>query len=76
MTFTKGSEMDELKENLKREARRHSNKLVKKISQVIDVPELIADSIHQEVLYATMDGYRATVKTIRNGDKNEQNTKR
>ena len=60
--------MQDLKEQLKRDARRHSNKLVKKIGAVIDLPEIAADSIHQEVLYSTMDGYRTTMKLTRNGD--------
>ncbi len=65
----KGSaEMDELKEQLKRDARRHANKLIKKLSQVLDLPDLATDSIHQEFLYATMDGYRTTMKITRNGD--------
>lgn len=63
--------MDELKQDLKREARRHSNKLIKKIMQVIpDLPEIVVDSIHQETLYATMDGYRVTAKANRNGGDN------
>ena len=69
----KDTEMDELKLELKREARRHSSKLIKKMKQVITVPSLVEDSIHQEVLYATMDGYRATMKTTRNGETNENN---
>ena len=60
--------MDELKEELKREARRHSTKLIKKIGQVLDLPVLIKDSIHQEILYATMDGYRTTMRLTRNGE--------
>jgi len=68
-----GAVMEELKLELKREARRHSNKLIKKITQVIDIPDIISDSIHQEILYATMDGYRATMKSNRNGSsKNEE----
>jgi hypothetical protein len=55
--------MVELKRNLKLDARRHSNKLVGKIRAVLpDFPEIAEDAIHQEVLYATMDGYRCTMK--------------
>lgn len=55
--------MDELKRNLKQDARRHSNKLVGKILGILpDFPEIAADAIHQEVLYATLDGYRTTMK--------------
>ena len=60
--------MQELKEQLKSDARRHSNKLVKKISQVVKLPDIAADSIDQEVLYATLDGYRTTMKLTRNGE--------
>ncbi len=65
--------MDELKQELKREARRHSNKLISKMEQVIDVPLMVQDSIHQEVLYATMDGYRTTMKITRNGESENDN---
>jgi len=65
--------MDELKQELKSSARRHSNKLIKKIIQVYpELPEMAIDSIHQETLYATMDGYRETMKSVRNGDTYEQ----
>jgi len=62
------TEMVELKKQLNRDARRHSNKLIDKLSQVIDMPDMAIDSIHQELLYATMDGYRTTMKQTRNGD--------
>jgi hypothetical protein len=66
--------MVELKRNLKLDARRHSNKLVGKIRAVLpDFPEIAEDAIHQEVLYATMDGYRTTMQNItRNGENNAQ----
>ena len=70
------TEMDDLKSTLKQEARRHSKKLVKKICQVIDLPEIAIDGIHQEVLFATMDGYRATMKHNRNGDQHDTNETR
>lgn len=66
--------MLELKEQLKIEARRHSNKLIKKIDEVSKLPAIAKDSIHQEVLYATMDGYRTTMKLTRNGERNEEET--
>jgi hypothetical protein len=68
------SPMQELKEQLKREARRHSSKLIARLGEVVDLPSIAKDSIHQEVLYSTMDGYRATMKHNRNGDGNEQET--
>ena len=68
--------MDELKLELKRESRRHSNKLLKKMSDVIDVPELVQDRIHQEMLYAVLDGYRMTMKHNRNGELNEEHEQR
>ena len=66
------AEMDDLKLELKREARRHSNKLIKKINAIIDLPELIEDRIHQEMHYTILDGYRAVMKATRNGDTHEQ----
>lgn len=61
--------MEELKEQLKRDARRHSNKLIKRVKEVTpSLPMLAIDSIHQEILYATMDGYRTTMKQNRNGE--------
>ena len=66
--------MEYLKEELKRDARRHSNKLIAKMEQIIDVPVMVQDSIHQEILYATMDGYRTTMKLTRNGETENDNT--
>ena len=62
--------MDNLKEELKRESRRHSKKLIKHIDELIPLPELVKNQIHQEVLYAVLDGYRATAKALsnRNGE--------
>lgn len=55
--------MVKLKKTLKQDARRHSSKLVGKILGILpDLPELAEDAIHQEILYATMDGYRKTMK--------------
>jgi len=69
------SEMVELKSQLKREARRHSNKMIKKLTASgIPLNPLAIDSIHQEFLYATMDGYRTTMKQNRNGDMQNDNT--
>ena len=70
-----GAEMDELKRQLKLEARRHSNKLVKKLKQVVELPDFVIDGVHQEVLFATMDGYRATMKHNRNGDTHDKSKK-
>lgn len=65
--------MDELKRQLKSDARRHSSKLINKLAAVVELPELAIDAIHTEILYATMDGYRATMKLTRNGEsENEQ----
>lgn len=62
------TEMDELKQQIKRDSRRHSNKLIGKIKQVVDLPDMVEDRIHQEVLYASQDAYRTTMKLTRNGD--------
>lgn len=66
--------MLDLKEQLKIEARRHSTKLFKKIEELPEVsfPSIVMDAIRQEILYATMDGYRATMKHNRNGEHHEE----
>ena len=57
-----------MKDELKQSAVRHSHRLIDRISQVIDVPEIVADSIRREIEYATMDGYRITMRNAtRNG---------
>jgi hypothetical protein len=62
------AEMEELKSQIKRDSRRHSKKLITKLKQVVELPEIIEDRIHQEVLYASQDAYRTTMKRTRNGD--------
>jgi len=58
--------IDELKKELRIDARRHSTKLVGKIIKTIpdDFRELVEEAVHQEVLYATMDGYRTTMRHL------------
>jgi len=51
---------------LKYSARRHSNRLIEKMSEIIDVPDIVKDAIRKEVEYATLDGYRITMKSIGN----------
>ncbi len=51
-----------MKEELKQSANRHARKLTDKLMQVVDLPDVAKDSIRQEMEYATMDGYRITMK--------------
>jgi hypothetical protein len=51
-----------LKEELKQSANRHARKLTDKLLQVVALPDVAKDSIRQEMEYATMDGYRITMK--------------
>jgi len=58
-----------MKDELKQCAARHATKLIGKISEVMQVPEVIQDAIRKEMEYSTMDGYRITMRhTSRNGD--------
>jgi hypothetical protein len=61
-----------LKEQLKSEANRHSKKLISKLSQIVELPDCAKDSIRQEVLYSTMDGYRVTMKNRNGGSVNDK----
>lgn len=56
-----------LKQELKSIAYRHSKKLLDKINPVIRLPDIVCESIQREIEYATLDGYRETMKYIRNG---------
>lgn len=60
-----------MKTELKQSANRHARKLIQKLSQVLDLPDMAQDSIRQECEYATMDGYRITMKHNRKGDHND-----
>ena len=51
-----------MKTELKLSGNRHARKLIKKLSEIIDLPFVAQDSIRQECEYATMDGYRLTMK--------------
>ena len=59
-----GGELSEtpMKTELKQSGNRHARKLIKKLSEIIDLPAVAQDSIRQELEYATMDGYRITMK--------------
>jgi len=50
-----------MKNELKQSANRHARKLIKKLA-VLGLPDLAHDSIRQELEYATMDGYRITMR--------------
>ena len=63
-------EISDMKNELKQTANRHAIKLVRKLREVMTLPEIAEDSIRKELEYATLDGYRETMKYInRNGDK-------
>ena len=53
-----------MKEELKNSAKRHAHRLIKKMQELEDVPSVVQDSIRREMEYATMDGYRITMKHI------------
>lgn len=60
-----------MKDELKQSGHRHATKLIAKISEVITVPELVQDAIRKEMEYATLDGYRITMRHNRNGGRND-----
>lgn len=53
-----------MKDELKHSANRHARRLIKKLSSVMDLPEIAVDSIHKELEYGTMDGYRITMRNL------------
>jgi hypothetical protein len=58
-----------MKQELKQSAVRHSERLLGKLGEVMDVPLIAQDAIRREIEYATMDGYRITARNQnRNGD--------
>lgn len=61
-----------MKDELKKSGYRHATRLIEKISEVVDLPSVVKDAIRQEMDYATMDGYRVTMKHIRNGEEDEK----
>jgi type IV secretory pathway TrbF-like protein len=66
-----------MKDELKQSAFRHSDKLIEKIKQVVELPVIVKDAIKREMEYATMDGYRITARWLsennRNGDMKNEN---
>jgi len=60
----------DLKQELKSSAHRHTVKLLEKIEEIVDLPAIAKDAIRQELDYATMDGYRITMRSFRNGGSN------
>ena len=59
-----------MKDELKQSANRHTERLLGRISDVLEIPPIIAEAIRREIEYATMDGYRITARhLIRNGEK-------
>jgi hypothetical protein len=58
-----------MKDELKQSAVRHSDRVISKITEVMQIPEIVSDSIRREMEYATMDGYRITMRNLnRNGE--------
>ena len=66
-----------MKDQLKQKAAIHATKLIDKITEVVELPELVKDAIKREMEYATMDGYRITARWLdnnnRNGDMKNEN---
>jgi hypothetical protein len=60
-----------MKDKLKYSANRHARSLIKKLSSVMDLPEIAFDSIHKELEYGTMDGYRITMRHIKSEKETE-----
>lgn len=58
------------KEELKQSAKSHSRKLISNLSEVIEFPRALHAAVEREVEYATMDGYRITMK--HKGENHEQ----
>jgi|TARA_R100000049_G_C1899885_1_gene50269 hypothetical protein len=64
----------DMKTELKHSSNRHSERLLADLGEIMDIPKIAVDRIRREVEYATMDGYRITMKS-RNGDtENEKET--
>lgn len=60
-----------MKEDLKRSAVRHSERLLSDLSEIMDIPNIAADRIRREIEYATMDGHRITMKSVKEGSEND-----
>jgi len=57
------------RDELKQSANRHAQRLLARIIEVVQIPEIVIDAIRREMEYATMDGYRITARNItRNGE--------
>jgi len=72
-----GGELSEtpMKIDLKQSGNRHARKLIKKLSEGgYDLPDLVHDSIRQEFEYATMDGYRITMRHQSETESDNDNT--
>ena len=63
-----------MKIDLKQSGNRHARRLIKKLSEIIDLPAVAQDSIRQECEYATMDGYRITMKHQSEKETDHDNT--
>lgn len=62
-----------MKLELKKNANRHAERLLSSMREVITVPKVVEDCIRREIEYATMDGYRITMRNEpRNGENNAQ----
>ena len=61
-----------MKDELKNSAKRHAHRLILKMQEIADVPPVVQDSTRREMEYATMDGYRITMKHIGESDETEE----
>jgi len=67
MADSNGSIQNELsempmKDELKISGNRHARRLIAKLDEILDLPQVAYDSIRKELEYATMDGYRITMR--------------
>jgi hypothetical protein len=58
-----------MKNELKKNATRHAERLLSAMREVITVPQVVEERIRREMEYAVLDGHRITMQnTTRNGD--------
>jgi hypothetical protein len=55
-----------MKQELEKSSNRHAERLLADLSEVMELPRIATERIRREINYATMDGYRITMK-FRNG---------
>jgi len=56
--------MEEIKKEVRASSKNHARKLMKKLEQIMDLPDPAKDSIYKELEYASLDGYRITMRIL------------